>query len=68
MMRAVTRSLTGHKSEVLCLDFSIYGLASGSMDTNIKVQLSVINSSLWHRRVQWGIPPSWLCAVVHLGT
>lgn len=36
---SVIRTLTGHKSEVKCLDVHPYGdfVASGSLDTNIKV-------------------------------
>jgi len=36
---AVVRTLTGHKSNIRCLDFHPYGdfVASGSLDTNIKV-------------------------------
>mmetsp|Transcript_12525 Transcript_12525/g.27006 ORF Transcript_12525/g.27006 Transcript_12525/m.27006 type:complete len:729 (+) Transcript_12525:243-2429(+) len=34
----VTKSFTGHKSDVLCLELNdTFGLVSGSMDTNIKV-------------------------------
>ena len=35
----VVRTLTGHKSNMRCLDFHPYGdfVASGSLDTNIKV-------------------------------
>jgi WD40 repeat protein len=35
--RAVTRAMSGHRSNVLCLELSQYGLLSGSMDTNVKV-------------------------------
>ena len=35
----LVRTLTGHKSNIRCIDFHPYGdfLASGSFDTNIKV-------------------------------
>ncbi|GAX83483.1 hypothetical protein CEUSTIGMA_g10908.t1 [Chlamydomonas eustigma] len=33
----VTRAMSGHRSNVLCLELSQYGLLSGSMDTNVKV-------------------------------
>lgn len=39
---AVTRALTGHRSNVKCLDFSIYGLLSGSMDTNVKAGVELL--------------------------
>lgn len=36
---AVLRTLTGHKANIRCLDFHPYGefVASGSLDTNVKV-------------------------------
>lgn len=39
LISTVVRSISGHKAAVRCLDFHRYGdvLASGSMDTNIKV-------------------------------
>ena len=38
-LSTAVRSITGHKAAVSCLDFHRYGdiLASGSMDTNVKV-------------------------------
>ena len=40
----VMRTLTGHKSSIRSLDFHPYGdyAASGSLDSNIKVFLSVL--------------------------
>lgn len=35
---AVTRAMSGHRSNVLSLELSQYGLLSGSMDTNVKVR------------------------------
>jgi len=38
----VVRTLTGHKASVHCLDFHPYGefIASGSLDTNVKVRFA----------------------------
>lgn len=38
----VIRTLTGHKANIRCLDFHPYGdfVASGSLDTNVKVTLA----------------------------
>ena len=43
---AVARTLTGHKSNVTCLDFHPYGefLTSGSLDTNVKVTAVLVHS------------------------
>jgi katanin p80 WD40 repeat-containing subunit B1 len=43
----VVRNISGHKSSIKCLDFHRYGdiLASGSLDTNIKVRAIVLIGS-----------------------
>ena len=44
-LSTVVRTLTGHKSSIKCLDFHPYGdfVASGSLDTNLKVSLHCLS-------------------------
>ena len=44
---AVIRTLTGHKANIRCLDFHPYGdfVASGSLDTNVKVHVIQCNDN-----------------------
>eukprot|EP00798_Chlamydomonas_sp_ICE-L_P005735 gene5735-6025_t len=66
----VTRAMSGHRSNVLCLELNMFGMVSGSMDTNVKVwdlrQKEAVNTYKGHKKgvthVQFSPDGKWIAS------